>query len=108
MGHGALERYVYIIVIPSTFCLNENLFFPDLYGPNNIRQQEAIQMHNQFSQVLLSDQYQALAAPEHNYIHVSDVLLCSFKIINLWIFCSGTITKMDSKQEKCFYTVARR
>lgn len=43
-------------------------------------------MHNQFTQVLLADQYQALAAPEHGYINVSDVLepVC-VQFTNLWI-----------------------
>lgn len=31
-------------------------------------------MHNQFSQILLSDQYQALQLPEHSYIHVIPLL----------------------------------
>ncbi|KPM05931.1 hypothetical protein QR98_0044040 [Sarcoptes scabiei] len=42
----------------------------DLYDSTNQRQTEAIQMHNQFSQILMNDQYQALHLPEHAYVNV--------------------------------------
>jgi len=42
----------------------------DLYGifGDHARQQEAIQMHHNFSQMLLNDHYQASQLAEHNYI----------------------------------------
>lgn len=40
----------------------------DLYDSTNPRQAEAIQMHNQFSQILFNDQYQAQHLQEHAYI----------------------------------------
>jgi len=46
----------------------------DLYGQfgEQSRQQEAIQMHHSFSQMLINDHYQASQLPEHNYIHWFD------------------------------------
>jgi len=46
----------------------------DLYGHfgDHNRQQEAIQMHHSFSQMLLTDHYQASQLPEHKYIHWFD------------------------------------
>ncbi|KAH7643712.1 mau2 sister chromatid cohesion factor [Dermatophagoides farinae] len=41
----------------------------DLYDSGSAKQAEAIQMHNQFSQILLNDQYQALHLNEHGYIN---------------------------------------
>lgn len=46
----------------------------DLYDSGSAKQAEAIQMHNQFSQILLNDQYQALHLNEHGYINVSQML----------------------------------
>lgn len=83
----SFDIVVISLVLP--FWWRDNLFFSsalDLYGSTHPRQQEAIQMHNQFTQVLLADQYQALAAPEHGYINVSDVLEPVYvQFTNLWI-----------------------
>jgi MAternally-affected-uncoordination protein len=55
----------------------------DLYGVfgEHARQQEAIQMHHSFSQMLLNDHYTASQSPEHNYIHVGFNYCYLFRLI---------------------------
>ncbi|RWS16437.1 MAU2 chromatid cohesion factor-like protein [Dinothrombium tinctorium] len=50
-----------------------------------VREQEAIQMHHQFSQHLLNDHYQATQLQEHNYIHVS-IFLIHFSLLTKLFF----------------------
>ncbi|OTF76092.1 hypothetical protein BLA29_011518 [Euroglyphus maynei] len=54
----------------------------DLYDSGSAKQAEAIQMHNQFSQILLNDQYQALHLNEHGYINVSQFVVDFFYIFS--------------------------
>lgn len=58
--------------IPSLVILFVGVFsLLDLYDNcgDPIRENEAYQMHCNFSQMLLKDQYQASQMPEHNLIH---------------------------------------
>lgn len=55
----------------NTISTIKKLNIPDLYDKcgDPIRESEAYQMHCNFSQMLLKDQYQACQMPEHNLIH---------------------------------------
>lgn len=51
-----------------------------------LREQEAIQTHSNFSQLLLKDHFQASQLPEHNLIQVS--LFYMYCILSTLQFCN--------------------